>query len=850
MQLKIGELARRTGLTVRALHHYDDIGLLKPSARTDSGYRLYAREDIARLYRIQALQRLDVSLADIGAILDNDEGGLCEIVARQLSSLERQIRQATELRTHLAALQTRLRASAEPTVDEWLATLESMVAAPRYFSDEELARLKSREGAPADALRQEKAELTASLQALIRAGASPEDAEAVALARRWIDILLEEANGDEGMLMKLYTMHWNEPALHSLTGIGQAGMTFISHAMAFSRLGLYAAYCNAEEMAVLRTHYVRQTDAWPPLIGEIRNHLLRGVAPDSADMRPLAGRWLALSLAKAGGDAKLHSKLQTAFRNEAALRLGSGIDAPLAAYVGEAIRSLELQEARREHQEGTMHPTKPANAHFFTGNFAPVHEEHDVPSLDVTGHIPEELSGALYRVGPNPRHAPRDNDYHWFSGDGMVHAFFIENGQVAYRNRWARTPKWELEHRAGRALFGSFGNPATSDPITLGNNSGTANTNMVWHGGRLFALEESHQPFELDSLTLESKGHQSFGGQLKARCTAHPKVDAETGELHFFAYSPEGPGTSGMLYGVMDPKCEVTRLEAFEAPYASMAHDFMLTRKHVLFPVMPLTTSVERAMRGKPLLAWETGKRTHVGVMRRGGSTATMRWFEADACHVFHVMNAWDDGETVVAYVMQAEVAPGLPDAQGRPGDPDATAARLCRWTFDLAGSASGFQREYLDDLVAEFPRIDDRYAGLRNRYGFYTCHATPRPRDDSESVLYDSLARFDFETGQRDIHTLPAGDVVSEPVFVPRSAAAGEGDGWLLAVVWREKEKLSDLLVLDAMNLGAGPLALAHLPHRVPFGFHGNWRSSAPSFSVTNPMNADTASGSCRRLG
>ena len=473
-------------------------------------------------------------------------------------------------------------------------------------------------------------------------------------------------------------------------------------------------------------------------------------------------------------------------------------------------------------------PTTQAHPHFFTGNYAPITEEHDIAVLDTEGTIPPGLSGSLYRVGPNPHHAPRDGNYHWFSGDGMVHAFHIDEGRVSYSNRWARTPKWQLENEAGRALFGTFGNPATSDPLAQGRNGGTANTSMLWHGNRLFALEESHQPFELDAHTLASKGHQSFGDRLMSRCTAHPKVDPESGELHFFAYSPDGPGSPTMLYGVMDRDCEVTGLQSFTAPYASMAHDFMVTRGHVLFPVMPLTLSVERAMRGKPLLAWDAQLRTHVGVMRRGSSTDTLRWFQAEACHVFHVMNAWEDGDTLVAYVMQSETAPGLPDAEGRPGDPEAMAARLCRWTFDLAGAGTEFRREYLDDLVAEFPRIDERYAGRRNRYGFYTCHATQRPRGDAESVLYDSLARFDFDTGERRMYTLPHGDVVSEPVFVPRTADAAEGDGWLLAVTWRAQEKRSDLLVLDATDVVAGPVAIARLPHRVPFGFHGNWRSNA----------------------
>jgi carotenoid cleavage dioxygenase-like enzyme len=475
-----------------------------------------------------------------------------------------------------------------------------------------------------------------------------------------------------------------------------------------------------------------------------------------------------------------------------------------------------------------LNATTQASPHFFTGNYAPISEEHDIAVLDIEGTMPPGLSGSLYRVGPNPHYAPRDNNYHWFSGDGMVHAFHIDEGRVSYSNRWARTPKWQLENDAGRALFGTFGNPATSDALAQGGNGGTANTSMLWHGNRLFALEESHQPFELDAHTLASRGHQSFGDRITSRCTAHPKVDPESGELHFFAYSPDGPGSPTMLYGTMDRDCEVTDLQSFTAPYASMAHDFMVTRRHVLFPVMPLTLSVERAMRGKPLLAWDAQLRTHVGVMRRGSATDTLRWFQAEACHVFHVMNAWDDGNTLVAYVMQSETAPGLPDAEGLPGDPEAMAARLCRWTFDLAGTDTGFRREYLDDLAAEFPRIDERHAGRRNRYGFYTCHASSRARGDAESVLYDSLARFDFETGERRMYTVAHGDVVSEPVFVPRHADAAEGDGWLLAVAWRAQEKRSDLLVLDATDVAAGPVAIARLPHRVPFGFHGNWRGNA----------------------
>ncbi len=473
-----------------------------------------------------------------------------------------------------------------------------------------------------------------------------------------------------------------------------------------------------------------------------------------------------------------------------------------------------------------MTSTTPDNSYFFRGNHAPLEREYTLPRLEISGTLPATLSGSLYRVGPNPQFAPRDPDYHWFSGDGMVHAFHFDAGRVAYLNRWARTPRWQLEHDAGRSLFGAYGNPRTSDPLAIGRHGGTANTNVVWHAGRLFALEESHLPFELDPHSLASIGYQDFGGRMAPRCTAHPKPDPATGELHFFAYSPDGPGSRRLVHGVLDRDGEPGRLHAFDAPYASMVHDFMLTRRHVLFPVSPLSIDVERAMRGLPLVAWEANRALHVGVLQRG--SAAPRWFEGEAGHVFHVMNAWDEGDRVVACVMQSAVAPGLPDADGRAADPQAGAARLCRWTFDLATPGTGFQREWLDDLAAEFPRIDERFTGVRHRHGYYACHAVARERDDAQSVQYDSLAHFDFDTGRRTLHTLPAGDVMSEPVFVPRAANAPEGDGWLLAVAWRARENRSDLLVLDARDLAAAPLALVHLPHRVPFGFHGQWRANA----------------------
>ena len=177
---------------------------------------------------------------------------------------------------------------------------------------------------------------------------------------------------------------------------------------------------------------------------------------------------------------------------------------------------------------------------YLSGNFAPVASEDDF-ALEVVGEIPPQISGAFYRNGPNPQFEPR-GFYHWFTGDGMIHGVFVENGKARYRNRYIRTPKWEIEHEAGKALFGGF-DPRNADLSVAGKDGGVANTNIVWHAGKLMALEEAHPPFELDPLTLDSLG---YNNDYRGKVTAHPKIDPDTGEMVWFAYSAGELPLNGM----------------------------------------------------------------------------------------------------------------------------------------------------------------------------------------------------------------------------------------------------------------------------------------------------------------
>ncbi len=468
----------------------------------------------------------------------------------------------------------------------------------------------------------------------------------------------------------------------------------------------------------------------------------------------------------------------------------------------------------------------PRDEPFLNGYYAPLHMECDADNLPITGEIPASLNGSLYRNGPNPQFAPR-GPYHWFSGDGMLHAFHVEDGRVSYRNRWVRTPKWQLEHEEREGLSGSFGNPRFSDPRIVALNSTLANTNVVWHAGRLLALEEAHAPYEIDPVTLASRGYCDFDGDLAGPMTAHPKIDPVSGEMVFFGYAAKGRFTPDVALHVANADGRLTRSQHISAPYPSMVHDFVVTRDWIVLPIFPLTGSMERARSGLPPYAWEPELGTHVALVPRRGSVDEAIWFDGDPCYVFHPMNAYDspDGK-VVCDMMKYPVAPLFPLADGRRSTVEPPTARLVRWTFDPAGRARGYTEQPLDDHAGEFPRLDERFTGLPYRHGYFQGGAVTDAMDPHAGR--NGLAHIDLQSGHVSLWRPGAQDFCGEPVFVPRRADAAEGDGWLLCTIFRGETQCSDLAVFEASEVANGPLALAHLSHRVPAGFHGNWRDSA----------------------
>ncbi len=336
MQLKIGELAKRSGLTVRALHHYDSIGLLSPSARTDAGYRLYNRADIARLHQIQAMRRFGVALADIGTFLANPGSRLPAIVDQQIAALTRQIEQAGALRDQLTRLKRQLAADEEPELADWLTTLELMTMYDKYFTKDQRERIPFFNGS-ADTIA-EWAAIVARMQAFKDAGTAPESPAVQETARHWMIMLERDTGGDPQQLARIHAMQDNEPTARAQNAITPELGDYVQQSFSAFRLSLYAKYLTPEELDFMQANYGKRVHEWVPLLARVAAHMETGATPFDPASKQLAREWMELFSSYAGTNPATHAKIREAHAKEPGLMTGTFISEELIRFIGQAMQ--------------------------------------------------------------------------------------------------------------------------------------------------------------------------------------------------------------------------------------------------------------------------------------------------------------------------------------------------------------------------------------------------------------------------------------------------------------------------------------------------------------------------------
>ena len=237
MLIQVGELAKRAGITVRTLHHYEQTGLLLPSARSAAGYRLYNLADVQRLHMIQALAKAGLELAEIRDFLEQRSLTLAELLDGQITLLDKQLRSIHTLRNRLVELRTGLTDDATPDLESWLQTLELMNMYDRWFSKEELQQLPF--AVEKEALADIWSGLVREVKHLLEQNVSVTDARATDLASRWMERLEQDTAGKPEFLTRLNEMHSVEPQMQEQTGITPEITDYITRAFAESKLSIW-----------------------------------------------------------------------------------------------------------------------------------------------------------------------------------------------------------------------------------------------------------------------------------------------------------------------------------------------------------------------------------------------------------------------------------------------------------------------------------------------------------------------------------------------------------------------------------------------------------------------------------
>lgn len=490
------------------------------------------------------------------------------------------------------------------------------------------------------------------------------------------------------------------------------------------------------------------------------------------------------------------------------------LDLPDLPALGDYLESLDVAERARAIDR--MSAMGEADLRSL-GVSEPQHNEYDYDAV-VRGEIPDELAGTLYRNGPGrwQDHTGRPL-HHLFDGDGMISAFTIADGAVHYRNRYVRT-----QHYRGRSGTRHMGTDAVGGFLANVGRLPTnlANTNVVEHAGHLYALWEGGPPYELDPQTLDTKGLRRFGGELRwiGSYSAHPCFCPSSGDMYNFGV--EFIPTPHLRVYRTDRQGRLKHYRSLSLPYVAMVHDFAITERYLVFLISPIIPDgIPIALGLKPFgdaMKYHPERGSSFVLIPRDGGE--IRRIEYDPVLQFHLSNAYDDRGDVVLDVITYHNGDLLECiSRFRTSPLDSATSEFTRFRITAAGRVI---REQVSDRSCEFPRHHPDREGRPHRYSYVNTR-------QHLGTMFDEITKIDLADNTETSYAAQVpGNSFCEPVFAPRPGATDEDDGWLLSVEYQAGTRTSRLVILDAGDVAAGPVATAELTHHIPQGFHGNFVS------------------------
>lgn len=440
---------------------------------------------------------------------------------------------------------------------------------------------------------------------------------------------------------------------------------------------------------------------------------------------------------------------------------------------------------------------------FLQGINAPVFQEVDLGELRVTGEIPSDLSGIYIRNGPNPMFQPSTYAYP-LEGDGMLHAVYFEDGKARYRNRWILTKGLLYEMQAKQAL-----------PELRFRNY--ANTNIISHAGKLLALYETGLPYEI-SPELETIGEWNFYGGIEQSMTAHPKLDPRTGELHFYRYTFFTEPY--LTYYVADAQGNITRTVPIDLSQPALIHDMAMSKNYAIFCHCPLVFDMQQAIQTGMPFVWKPEQGARIGLIDRHHPERKPLWIETESFWVWHFMNAFEQDEKVVidcAYYPQMKLESTIETLL-------ANQSHFQRIVVDL--NTKSVSQQPLDDRVVDFPTLNQQQISQPYQFGYMPHIDLALIAQKGIPNYFPELIQYDVVQQTSRVHRFQPGCYGGEAIVVPTNPESVESTAHHYVITWifDQNTHTSDLLILDASNFTAAPIARIHLPIRVPMGLHGSW--------------------------
>jgi DNA-binding transcriptional MerR regulator len=338
MSLTVGQLAKLSGLSDRSLHHYDEIGLLCPSERSNAGYRLYSDSDVERLNRIQARRWLNLPLSEVKGVLDRGGSAVPDIVDRKIAALTQQIDEATDLRTRLLTLRSQVLQGKVPADDRFLSAVELYQRYEKHFSADDLGRFKTLSEEDTKAWRRAYDDVLSALQRKV----SPDSDEAQELAYRWGIIMYKLSGGELTLAWKAKAAYESDAGVRSsmsaITATNPEVMTFLLAASHHGHLKILARHLAPEDMSKLKFSTALST-AWMRVVSALKAEQANHSSPDGASVQALASQWSERLADFTSKDAQLKGKLLEALHNDPDLQKRWLVNEDLIRFAQQALQS-------------------------------------------------------------------------------------------------------------------------------------------------------------------------------------------------------------------------------------------------------------------------------------------------------------------------------------------------------------------------------------------------------------------------------------------------------------------------------------------------------------------------------